>query len=66
MALLLCDGKIHDMFSLDVNKDTIKYQMKPGQIAVMYRISLTAGTEKLFNETIGYEALEEIRKIHAN
>lgn len=58
-ALLLCDGKIHDMYSLDVSNGEIKYNMKVHQIAVLYRISLPENMESKFNEIMGEKYLSE-------
>lgn len=56
-AMIRCDGRIHDQFSLDVHDGEIRYNQKVGQIAVLYRISLPEGAEDLFREIMGEDFL---------
>ena len=63
-ALLRCNGKIHDMYSLDVSDGSYRYNMKVHQIDVQIRISLPEGAENLFGEIMGDLAyLKEPMKI---
>jgi hypothetical protein len=65
-ALIRCEGKVHDQFSLDVHDGEIKYGMKPGQIAILYRISLPDGSEDLFNAIMGEVFLTTPPVAHVN
>jgi hypothetical protein len=65
-ALLRCDGKITDQFSLDIVRGEIKYNMKTHMIAVLYRISLPEGQEGLFESIMGYKCLTEPPTLHLN
>lgn len=58
-ALLLCDGKIYDQFSLDVHKGEIRLNMKIHEIAVLYRITLPEGQEERFEAIMGCKCLSE-------
>jgi hypothetical protein len=67
-ALLRCDGKITDMFSLDIDFKTreLKYHMKPHEIAVLCRISLPEGQEFSFESIMGSKCLSEPPKLCLN
>lgn len=66
-ALLLCDGKIHDLHSLDVSHSSFKHGMKAHQVAVLFRISLPNGRADLFEEIMGEgEILTDPPKIQVN
>ena len=60
-ALVLTRGQIHDTFSLDMNSMDVfkggqgewRYNQKPHQVAVHFRISLPAGQEARFDEIMG-------------
>lgn len=65
-ALLICDGKIHDLFSLDVSHGEIKYNMKPHMVAAVFRISLPVGMEEKFESIMGKGWLEEPPQIQMN
>lgn len=65
-ALIRCDGKIHDQFSLDVRDGEITYNQKVGQIAVLYRISLPEGAEDLFRQIMGDDFLTPPTQVHVN
>lgn len=65
-ALVICDGKIHDTFSLDVYDGAIQNNQKPHEIAVLFSISLPVGAESRFEEIMGGKCLEEPPVIHLN
>jgi len=65
-ALIRCNGKIHDQFSLDVHGGEINYGMRLGQIAVLYRISLPEGAEELFDAIMGEDFLTPPPVVHGN
>lgn len=58
-AMIRCDGRIHDSYSLDVWNGELKYSMKIHQIAILYRISLPTGAEDLFRTIMGEDLLTE-------
>jgi hypothetical protein len=67
LALVQCDGKIHDQHSLDVgHSGRLMYGMKPHEIAVLFRISLPVGMHVRFDEIMGKNVLTEIPVINLN
>ena len=52
-AIILCNGKMHDSFSLEVNQGHWKYPVR--SCSVVFRISLPVGIEDKFEELSGFK-----------
>jgi hypothetical protein len=65
-ALVACDGRIHDTFSLDIHDGEARLNMKPHECAILLRISLPEGAEARFEEIMGKGILTDPPKIQLN
>jgi hypothetical protein len=61
LALAMCNGKIHDVDSLDIlwRSGEVIHNLKPHEIAVLFRISLPVGMDTRFEDIMGKKVLTE-------
>lgn len=62
-ALILADGKMHSSYSMEARDG--KWEHPTRSCAVVFRISLPIGKEKLFEELSGFK-LSDPPKVHLN
>lgn len=65
-ALVMCDGRLHDSYSMEVRHGEVKPGVKTHQIDACFRISLPEGAEETFESIMGAGTLDPPPRISLN